>query len=124
MKPKKVFFDFLQEEKMKEVKIYEEDIQEAYKNGCEDVQKTLKQLYPGLKLGWSKGGEFYKAEELMAHVSSNSQGLYLVIVTPEGTNLVSSWNCEDKDDLIWVSFHKCDGIELSDKHNFRIRKRT
>ena len=36
---------------MKEVKVYEEDIQEAYREGCEDVKKTLRVLYPGLRLG-------------------------------------------------------------------------
>jgi len=44
------YYDF-GEAKMKEVKIYEEDIQEAYNEGCEDTRKALKRLYPGLKLG-------------------------------------------------------------------------
>ncbi len=59
--------------KMKEVKVFEEDIQEAYKNGCEDAKKILRDLYPGLKLGEEKKEEFYEAIELKAHVSSSSR---------------------------------------------------
>ena len=108
---------------MKEVKVYEEDIQKTYKNACEDMKMVLRCLYPGLRLGEEKEG-FYKASELTAKVESYGDGLFLTIILPNGQELISSTKCMDKDNRIWVSFFKQDGIQTNnDGWNFKIRKR-
>lgn len=108
---------------MKEVKIYEEDIQGAYKKGCEDVQKTLKHLYPGLKLGWSKEEEYHKSIDLTVCLCGPPDQLYFHINMPSGNDIVSSTACEDRDGYIWVPFPKREGIELGSQWNFKIKKR-
>lgn len=110
------------EEIMEEVKIYEKDIQEAYKKGCEDVKKTLRCLYPGLRLGEDKE-EYYRSTDLTVDLYGQSNSLYLNIRLPNSRNLISANCCKDEGGYIWVPFQKRDGIEFGNVQNFKIRKR-
>jgi len=102
----------------------EHNIKRAYKNGCDDVKKTLEDLFPSLELGAKPKDKFYSMGELSIELKENPSGQFIRIKTPID-NLTSACHCKEEGEYIWVPFYKYEGMRLGRKDtaaNFRILK--
>lgn len=111
----------IKENKMKKCEIREEDVQRAWKNGCEETRKILKDLFPRM---FPSTPKYESLDKLTSHVKENDGvGGMFIELHVDGVRVATSKNdCKISGGSFWVAFPLESRMVVHESGNFLIER--